>query len=304
MPITLSHCLINWNKNVSVCSGALMFTYQKEQPQLHAQFTIDKAYLSSALAAQIQQQNTLAHAIARMPLNLHLTMETKKAFYIELPGLHSKAHACLKLDGPLTNPLLSGVITIDNGIIKLPSGSFTIVSGIIQLAPDHLDNSLIELMAKATIAQHDVTLHALGTLKNPIMKLTSVPALAEQQIVALMLAGVPEQSLNTLLPTIITEQIKQLLTAKAPTLNKQEILDRSNRIKLISRFSDPTGTGIHGGIEVDFNERLKAKIQKNLDLQENFALELDYKLSDELSLKAFKNEQGQMGGQASLRFKW
>ncbi len=304
IPITLTHCLINWNKNVSVCSGAMIFTYQKKQPQLHAKLTIDRAYLSSALAAQIQQQNTLAHTIASMPLNLHLSIETKKSFYIELPGLHSKAHARLMLDGPLTNPVLSGVITLDNGIIQLPSGNFTIVSGIIQLAPDHLDNSLIELLAKATIAHHDIMLQVFGTLKNPIMKLTSIPALAEQQIVALMLAGVPEQSLNTLLPTLITEQIKHLLTAKAPALNKQEMFDTSNRIKLTPRFSDPTGSGIHGGIEVDFNERLKAKIQKNLDLQENFTIEFDYKLSDELNLKAFKNEQGQMGGQASLRFKW
>ena len=129
--------------------------------------------------------------------------------------------------------------------------ALNIVSGTIQLDPVHLDQSLIELCAKTIVQHHTISMHVLGTIKKPLIKLSSSPVRTEEQITALLIAGSPDTSLNTLFPTLITQTLTQLFSAQnikqAP----------SARIKFVPRLTDTAGTGIAGGIEIDLNERLQ-----------------------------------------------
>lgn len=299
IPVIMRNCLINWNKNVGIGSGLCTFIYTTAHSKLDAQLTLEKTYLASSIVAQLQQPQTLAHLWTQLPLDIKLRVRTKKPVHINIPGLKTKAHATLDVCGPLTQLHRSGTINLQGGTITFPSCSFTIISGVVQLDHTNTDDSLVELIAKTIIQQHTITLHVLGTLKNPVIKLSSSPMRTEQQILALLIAGSTETSLNTVLPALITQTLQQLFV----THHNQT--SQPARIKFVPRLTEQTGTsGISGGIEIDFNERLKAKVQKNLDLKENLAVELDYALSDELDLKAFKDGQGQIGGQAQIKFRW
>ncbi len=298
IPILIKNCLINWNRNITLGSGLCVCTYTPNSSNIDARLTLEKTHLASTIVAQVQQPQTLAHLWTQLPFNINLRVETKKPLRIHIPGLKTKAHAILYIQGPLSQPDGTGVITLHGGTMMLSSHPFTIINGTIHINLQRIEQSLVELIAQTTIQQHNVTLHVLGTLKNPIIKLTSSPILTEQQIMALLVAGSPETSLNTALPALITQTLTQLFSAN-------HVATKANRIKFVPHLTDPTGTtGIAGAIEIDFSDRFKAKVEKNLDLKENLAVEVDYALSDELDLKAFKDNKGQIGGHAQIKFKW
>ena len=301
-PISFNRCLVNWNENIGICSGALTLQHRTNNT-LQAHIAFEKTDISGSIFQKLQQKNTLARTFANTPLNLNVKIETKKAIHITLPHLQAKAHAQVSTEGSLAHPQYSGTITLQNGALYVGTAHFAITSGTIHLAPDNPENSFVTIQAHTNKANHEIMLHLIGNIAQPTIKLSATPALSDQQIIALILAGSSETSLNTILPTLITQQIKELVTQY--NHHTSSIIDnQTKKITLTPRFSSTRGTGLQGGIELDFGERLKAKIKKNIDLQENFALEVDYHMSDDLNIKAFKNEKGQMGGQASVKFRW
>jgi hypothetical protein len=306
IPLTINNCLINWYDNTSRCSGSVLLSCTHNTPRLDARLILDDTYLSNGFIAQLQQKSDGQTAAPGLTTHCHL--ETRTPAHIYMPTLHAKADINLSIDGPIATPHVSGVLQLHKGTISFPSCNFAITDGMLQLDPANSENSLVELTAKTTIQQHQITLQIFGTLTNPDIRLSSTPTLSQQHIVALLLTGSPEIALNTALPTLITEQLKQLIIAKkfstAPPSLIDHIIQQLRHIKLTPKLTDATGGGISGGIEVDFNERLHAKVQQDFKTAEALALELDYQLSDELSLKAFKDEQGHIGGQASVCFTW
>lgn len=308
IPCTFQQCLINWNKNICICSGNLLFAYQPSHPTIQATVLIEKAALSSALIAQLRQKNTLVYTIAQLPLTADISIETKKPLHIQLPSIIADAQAQLHIEGTTLAHRISGIINLHDGTMKFPYKDLKIISGTIHLDPDQIDNSLIELIAKTTIGHHAITLQILGTLNNPVMRLSSLPALAEQQVRALLIAGTSDTELSAAIPILVTEQLKRIIIDTQQPIQQSGLaraLKPLEHVKLIPRFVDARGNaGLYGGIELDIDERLQAKVQKNLEEAQDVSFEVDYRMSDEVSLKAFKDEHGKMGGQVNVRFKW
>lgn len=308
IPCSFQHCLINWNKNICICSGNMLFTHQPAHPAIQAAVLIEKAAFSSALIAQLRQKNTLAYTVAQLPLTADISIETKKPLHIQLPNIITDAQAQLHIEGTALAHSISGTIELHDGTIKFPYKDLKIISGTIHLDPHQIDNSLIELIAKTTIQHHAITLQLLGTLKNPVMRLSSIPALAEQQVRALLIAGTADSEMSSAIPLLVTEQLKKIIIDAQQPMQPSRLaraLKPFEHVKLTPRFIDEHGNaGLYGGIELDIDERLQAKVQKNLEEAQDVAFEVDYRMSDEVSLKAFKDEHGKMGGQVNVRFKW
>ena len=77
------------------------------------------------------------------------------------------------------------------------------------------------------------------------------------------------------------------------------------RISFIPRFTDQTGRGgLKGIIEVDVNDRLRASVEKNFSLSENASAEVEYLLSDDVSLKVNKDDRSDLGAELEMRFKF
>ena len=75
-------------------------------------------------------------------------------------------------------------------------------------------------------------------------------------------------------------------------------------IQITPNFTDQSGRGgIKGSIQIDVSDRLHARIQKNLSSQEDFSFQVEYFLTDDINVKAIKDQRGDLGAEVEFCFK-
>jgi hypothetical protein len=138
--------------------------------------------------------------------------------------------------------------------------------------------------------------------------LDSTPPLSEEQIMTLLLVGSQESSLNSMIPALIVQNLKNLIF----TNNQSTFLEkyfspllRPFNISLIPSFADQTGRGgLRGMLEISIDDRWKAMIQKNFSLTEDTRVELEFLLSDDITLRGIRDERRDLGGEVEMRWKF
>ena len=74
-------------------------------------------------------------------------------------------------------------------------------------------------------------------------------------------------------------------------------------IHLVPSFIDQSGRGgLRGAIEIDISERFRALIQKNFSLTEDTRFELEYLVSDDISVRATRDIRRDLIGEVEMRY--
>jgi len=90
-----------------------------------------------------------------------------------------------------------------------------------------------------------------------------------------------------------------------PSLFSHTIKLGSLDIHFVPGFVDKSSRGgIRGALEIAINNRLRATIQKNFTLSEDTRFELEYAITDGISLRAVRDERRDLGGELELRWKF
>ncbi|HBR70659.1 TPA: hypothetical protein DIC20_01085 [Candidatus Dependentiae bacterium] len=302
LPVTFNKCLISLGKNFVISSGNFLISHQHQHNHIDGNLLLEKAFLYEIPPIPSQK------SIFNKPISARLKIETKEAARINTQGFQTHLHANLKINYHKGTTHLDGWIKLPRGTIIMPYSRLNIISGALYFAGEQQFDPLLELTAKTQINQHTITVHATGSIKNPIIRLAAIPSLTEEKIASLLLTGSTKVSLNAIAPTLIIEFIKkQILEHTAPVMQRKSIkslLKPLKHIKFIPSFTDESGLGgLSGGVELDLGKRLQAKVQKNFNLQDDTEFEINYRISDEFNLQAFKNEQGDIGGQVQMNLK-
>ena len=149
-----------------------------------------------------------------------------------------------------------------------------------------------------------------GSLAQHHIALQSSPPLTEEQIVALLLTGSQEESLNIVMPALIMNNITNIIFGRdqgSLSLDRyfKKFLRPLSRVYLIPSFSDQTARGgLRGAVEVDINDRWRALLQKNFNLSEDTRLEIECQLSDDISVRGIRDERRDIGGEVEMRWKF
>ena len=61
---------------------------------------------------------------------------------------------------------------------------------------------------------------------------------------------------------------------------------------------------MRGAIEIDINDQLHGLIQKNFSQPEDMLFEVEYILSDDMTLRGIRDEHGDLGGEVEMRWKF
>jgi translocation and assembly module TamB len=185
-----------------------------------------------------------------------------------------------------------------------------ITQGSIYFTPGQLYDPLVEFTAKNSIKNHTIAMHVTGSLSKPHVMLESWPTLTQEQIVALLLVGSYQDSLNMVMPALVMNNITTLIfgddhSTHSLTNKFAALLDPFKRIRLVPSFTDQTGRGgLRGAIEVDVSDRVHAVIQKNFSLTEDTYFELGYLLSDEINVRLLRDERRDWGAEVEMRWKF
>lgn len=316
LPVVLDSCLLNVKKDVfAMLSGALTLSKQDgKQPLLQGSVSIDRSLIHENLFSDKVQKAIFSGTSSMFDaghndLLFDVTVETKNPIRIDTAFVEAQAKIKLHIQDSLQNPKVTGAIDLISGSLAFPYRPLNIVRGNIFFMPNQLYDPMIEVVARNTIKKHTVTLNVTGSLLNPHVTLESNPPLSEEQIVGLLLVGSQGDSLNMAVPAIIMQNLKTVLfdSEHSPIkLGKlKSWLKPFRYINLVPSFSDQSGRGgLRGAIEIELNDRVRGVMQKNFSLSEDTKFEVEYALSDDVSLRAIRNERKDVGGEVEMRWKF
>lgn len=314
-PLLLDRCLLNIKKDLfAIVSGNLLFSKEAHSvARVSGHIIIDKAQLKENLFSGVIQKQLFAYthsafSFPDMPVTCDLTIETKSPIRVDTEFLQTKAKVNVRIQKDMYDPSVVGSIVLHAGILNFPYKPLYISKGIITFSPEQLFDPAIELVARNKIKKYDVLLQVEGTLSNHHIVLDSTPPLSEEQIVGLLLVGSEENSLNSMMPALIVQNLKNLIFSN----NQSTFLDkyfkpllRTFNINLVPSFTDQTGRGgLRGALEITIDDRWRAVIQKNFSLTEDTKFELEFLLSDDITLRAIRDERRDIGGEVEMRWKF
>lgn len=236
-----------------------------------------------------------------------IDITTRTPFHVNTSFLETDAHLNLHVRNRLQAPELSGSIELSGGKLAFPYQPLFIRKGALYFVAGVALDPLIELVAQNTVKSHEVRLQVSGSLSMPTVMLESTPSLSDEQIVSLLLSGSPHASLMSVAPALAMKNLTSLLVdniQSSQTLNHYlgSLLKPFKQLHVIPRFSDQSSRGgIRTALEVDVNDRWRALIQKNLSLTEDTRFELEYLVSDDISIKGTRNERGDVIGEVEMR---
>lgn len=317
VPLVFDSCLLNIKRDIfAILSGALTLELKEHTlPFLHGTVIVDRAQLKENLFSDALQNDLLqftrnAFEIDGKDMACDLTVETKQPIKITTAFLEATAKTRMHLTHTLREPKISGSVELLSGQLHFPYKSLHITRGSIICLPDQLTDPHIELVAKNSIKKHTVSLQVSGSLKDHHVLLESTPPLTEEQIVALLLVGSTQESLNAVMPALIMQNITNILFAsdQSPlkmTEHFNSLLKPFRHIHLTPSFSDQSGRGgLRGALEVDIGEHWHALLQKNFSLTEDTRFELEYLFSDDVSVRGVRDERKDLSVEGEVRWKF
>jgi hypothetical protein len=312
IPLLADSCLININRDLFAQVSAFLLVTKTEgmMPLCKGNLLIERGNCKDNIFAHVvpQRVSPVKPTPAFMNCECDLSVATREPIQIQTPFLQTNVRLNAHVSGALDQPKVKGAITISGGCLNFPYKPLFISKGRITFQQNQLSDPLIELSAHNSMRNYRVSLQVAGSGSNPLINLTSTPTLSEEQIIALLLTGQPEGSLNMVMPSLVMQNIKNLLfdaRQDSPNSYFAGFLKPLRHIKVIPRFSDQTARGgIRGALEIELGERWHATIQNNFSLSEDTRLDVEYLASDNIAVRGFRSEQRDVGGEVEMRWKW
>ncbi|MGC2310432.1 MAG: translocation/assembly module TamB domain-containing protein [Candidatus Babeliaceae bacterium] len=309
LPLVLEDCFIAHHNDIfAFISGGLTAHFTPQKGLLEGNLIIDQAHMRNNMLSTEFSNNLINQNVYYNPV-INLTIETRTPLMVKTPFLETTAHCALSAQGTLLHPEITGTIELRKGSLEFPYQPLYITQGKLYFLPQQL-NPLIEITARNTIKKYAIDLSIGGSLKNPALHFSSYPHLAQEQIMALLLGGSEDGSLFLSMPQALTDYMEKLLFGPASTSQKtlrklKHLFKPLKNVRLVPNFTDKTGRGgVRGALAIEVNDRLRGLIQQNFSLSEDTRLEVEYALSDDMTIRAIKDERGDTGGELEMRWKW
>jgi autotransporter translocation and assembly factor TamB len=161
----------------------------------------------------------------------------------------------LSLTGTGEFPVLSGEVYVDPTRINLPAGTLVFESGIVRFDPNRPDLPTVDLVGKSKMLGYDITVLVEGPYNEPVITLSSVPPLSNEELLLLLIAGQQPNSTG------------DAAASQRQSMNVAVFLGRD----LISRWfggeSAETDESIIDRLEVGFGRELTRSGEETIDAQ-------------------------------------
>lgn len=319
-PLMLHDVMLSWNKGIyGLVSGRILLykVCQSEPLRVQGQLMVRKAELKQNIFSTEFQE--ILSGIVSAPSLTQATMQpyidvslfTQDPLQISTSFLTAKALVDVNVKGLLHKTDLSGSIKLLSGFLNFPFKPLEIVEGKLLFIPEQsLFDPVIEFVAKGKLKRFLVTLKSWGSALDPHMQFESNPYLSEEQIIALLLLGVEDQSLSMLVPAFLAQRLKDIIFGPAlSNITLKSIFDRLLQylkyVRFIPQFTNQTGRGgVRGIFEIDATEHLQGKIDTNFAHLEDTKFDIDYAATDDVTLQLQKDGPSTYGGQVEFRWKF
>ena len=226
----------------------------------------------------------------------------------------------LKVQGALSAPKLNGALEIKQGYISFLDKKFRVSDGKVIFSDSIGEDMILDIRAKTEIDDIDVFVTISGILAQPTVALSSSPALSESEIISLLMfnknyAGLTEGEIGIVLKEEMINLIAQGLSIIFLNQIENQFADSLGldefKIETIFKEEQDSDLAFFPGLAL---ETLAFKVGKYFS--ENFYLtysaplfemgigdlELEYKLSDDLTLNTQVGAFSPQDGELELKF--
>src|SRR5690606_19605001 len=135
-PLILDKCLFNIKKDLfAIVSGNLFYTQSKSRnPFIQGSIILDRGQLKENLFSNVIQKQLLnyTHSIFSLPttaVTCDLTVETKTPIRVDTAFLQTNAKVNLHVQKNITDPEISGTVTLQSGNLIFPYKPLFITKG-------------------------------------------------------------------------------------------------------------------------------------------------------------------------------
>ncbi len=310
VPCTAHSLFVSWDKDIfGFLFGAVTAIYSDRAWYCQGSVGIDKGTVrGNLLSPQLQgATDGLSLPVALQSVNLDLHLTTRSPVEIKTSFFETQARVEGTLKGKCTAPQIAGSVELLQGAIFFPYKPLYITKGKLLLAPHMSEGPSIELIAKNKIKKYAVNMYVSGSPLDPKITFVSSPHLPEAAIMTLLLTGSEDASFYLAMSHMIMMHIKSILFGTPDRLSDAQkffkgILTTLSKVRIVPTLNDQQV--LEGTIEVDLTDRLRAKAQNNVNLSQETQLEVEYALSDDVSVKAVRDEKGAIGGELEMKWKF
>lgn len=316
-PFIFNNCFVNIKNDIfSLVSGRMLLSKTKaENANLAGLLMLERSHVKKNIFAQGERKKYFKESSGYsnnflQDLHCDISVITKDPVRITTDFLNTSANLDLSIKNKIFDPQLSGKIDLTSGTLAFPYKPLNITKGSIYFLQHQSFDPIIEIVASNKINKYNVSMYISGSLQNYNISFESSPALSEEQIIALLIAGSAQESLNVVAPAIIIQSLKDSLFGSNDSDPGKKnyfgkILNPFKNVRLVPSFTDQTGRGgLRGSLEVDINERARAAVEKNFSLSEDTRFEIEYLLADDVAIRGVRRENGDLGGEVEMRWKF
>ncbi|MBW2465980.1 MAG: translocation/assembly module TamB domain-containing protein [Deltaproteobacteria bacterium] len=200
-----------------------------------------------ALSVPVSKGGEFLFSFQEQPLKnalLDIKITTVEPFRIRNNLVRGTLRPELTLKGTGELPFLAGTIYIDPSRVLLPSGRLQVQSGLVRFPESDPDRPQIDLMASSRVLDYDIQVITHGPIDDPVITLSSSPALPNEDLLLLLLTGQPPK-LETIPGTQVQGTTRVMVYLGRDFLNKWLEEDSgSSEESILDRFELDFGRGI------------------------------------------------------------
>lgn len=316
VPLIFDNVLLSWDKGIfGILSGRLLLEKKlHEKRKFHGSMIIEKSQLkgnifSAEFQKRLFEQLATNHG-DEIDCDLDITIETKRPIAVKTSFMQAQANIDMQIQGSTKRPEIAGDIHLLSGELDFPYKPLAITHGRISILGNQSDDPMIEIMAKGKIKRYHVSMRATGTVFDQQIKFESSPYLTEEQILSLLMVGSADSSLSLVMPAFFMQKLKEIIFGPALSKSKLDTMFRNllkpfKYVRFFPQFSNQSGRGgMRGVVEIDVTDRLQARIDSNFAQIEDTRFELDYAVTDDITVRAVRDKPSMYGGEVEMRWKF
>ena len=126
-------------------------------------------------------------ALANMTFDLDLS--TIDPVRVDMNIFRGDATINMRLSGDGRGILPEGSVYLEDSVVNLPSGQLELIAGHLEFTAGNPFFPAIEVLSESRLMGHDVTVQVSGNIDQPLVQLSSVPALAPDELLLLVVTG-------------------------------------------------------------------------------------------------------------------
>lgn len=215
----------------------------------------------------------------------------------------------LLIKGSLNHPVLLGRIEAKGGVIFFRRNGFKVISGTVDfIDPDRI-RPVLDIKATTRVRTYRIDLSLVGPLDRFDLSLSSDPPLRDQtEILALLTFGKTPEEISQASKEIGAAEAASLLTGEIQEVveEKVEAITGIDRIQVDPYYSSTRSAGTPR-VTVSkrlWEDRFYVTYATTLDPSGEEVIQLEYILSNNISLIGGRDELGRVGGDLKFRFEF